>query len=163
MTSLPQSSGCFVCGADNPYGLRLVFIRDEAGVFTEFVPEARHCGYPGVLHGGIVASLLDETLGWAASVVKRRYFLTADLRVRYRRPVLAGTRVRVNGRYLGDKAGFWRAEGEVVDATGVVYASATGLYTSAPDEAHERFLRETQARYSPERVDPFGDIPGSNY
>ncbi len=152
---------CFVCGADNRYGLQLSFTRAESGVFTEFVPEARHCGYPGVLHGGIVASLLDETLGWATSVVKRRYFMTADLRIRYRRPVPAGKKVRVNGRYLGDKAGFWRAEGEIVDADGVVYASAAGLFTSAPDEAHERFLRETQSRYAPREVDPFGGTPQS--
>jgi len=157
MRAIPQSVSCYVCGADNPFGLNQRFFVEEGYVFTIFRPEPRHCGYPGVVHGGIVAALLDETLGWAASAVKRRYFMTADLSVRYRKPFPGGTEARVVGRYLGDKFGFWLTEGEVVSSDGTVFATATARYRAAPDEAGEVYLQQVESRATGEL--PFGAPP----
>ena len=154
MHEIPQSVSCFVCGAENPYGLNQRFLVEDGYVYTVFQAEPRHCGYPGVVHGGIVAALLDETLGWAASAVKRKYFMTADLCVRYRRPVPQGIEVRVVGRYLGDKLAFWLTEGEIIGPADQVYATATARYRAAPEEAGEVFLRQVQSRSS--GGDPFG-------
>ena len=62
----PNSRNCFVCGVENTYGLNLSFYSTKLGEVTvETVVPDRFQGYPGVVHGGIVASLVDEVLGRA--------------------------------------------------------------------------------------------------
>ena len=53
---------CFVCGQRNPYGLQLVFRLENNSIVAEFQPREEHQGFPGVIHGGIVAAVLDEAL-----------------------------------------------------------------------------------------------------
>ena len=60
----PNSRHCFLCGVDNPIGLKLGFYDVGDGrVATRFTPLEQHQGYPGVMHGGIACALLDETIG----------------------------------------------------------------------------------------------------
>ena len=64
MEKQPNSRMCFVCGIDNPIGLHLSFYTDEEGrCIARFRPKPEHQGYPGHLHGGVISSLLDETMG----------------------------------------------------------------------------------------------------
>ncbi len=57
----PNSRMCFVCGVENPIGLKLAFYTDQEGrCVARFRPKREHKGYPGQLHGGIVSTLLDE-------------------------------------------------------------------------------------------------------
>lgn len=142
MRYLPQSSGCFVCGKDNACGLRQRFRATDSGVETLFQAEERYCGYPGVVHGGIIAALLDETMGWASAVAKRHFFVTADLRVRYILPLPEGQSFTVMGSYLGDKVGLWLTKGEILGMDGMVYATGEGKFAPAPSEANDRFLAE---------------------
>jgi uncharacterized protein (TIGR00369 family) len=77
---------CFGCGLNNPIGLKLKFTRDGDSCRAEFTPDKAHQGWPGVVHGGIIASLLDEAMSYAA------YFegvtcLTASMNIRLRQPV----------------------------------------------------------------------------
>ena len=60
---------CFVCGVNNPIGLHLDFWMDGEQVWTDFTPGREHQGYPGVMHGGLVATLLDES--WAGQPLKQ--------------------------------------------------------------------------------------------
>jgi len=69
---LPNSAGCFVCGSANPRGLGVRFEVENGVVTTRFVPHRDHCGYNDRVHGGVMAALLDEVMGWAPSVIKRR-------------------------------------------------------------------------------------------
>lgn len=142
MQDLPQSSGCFVCGKDNPTGLNQRFTVLSDSVQTIFIADSRFCGYPGVVHGGIIASLLDETMGWACAMAKRHFFITADLKVRYLSPLPAGVRVSVSGKYLGDKVGLWLAEGAIIGDQGEVYATGSGRFAPAPEEANRRFCED---------------------
>jgi len=80
---LPTSQGCFVCGEDNMAGLQTRFYVEEGVVKATLKPQEHHCGYPNTVHGGVVAAILDETMGWAASCAIKRMCLTADLKVRY--------------------------------------------------------------------------------
>ncbi len=84
---LPNSRTCFVCGEENLAGLRLRFFVEDDRVKATFRPQPHHCGYANVVHGGIVAALLDETMGWAANRAMARMTLTAELTVRYIKPV----------------------------------------------------------------------------
>jgi len=117
----PNSANCFVCGRDNVNGLGLTFYEvgpDE--VMVEVVIPSHFEGYPGIVHGGIVASVLDEIAGRAALVGEHEHFrLTAKLEVRYRKPVPSGELLRLRGvveRRRGSVA-FAHAELNLPDGT----------------------------------------------
>lgn len=80
---LPNSKGCFVCGEDNHAGLKTRFYIEDDCVKAKISPQRHHCSYEDVTHGGVVAALLDECMGWAAARVIERMCVTAELRVRY--------------------------------------------------------------------------------
>ena len=61
-TALKTYPNCFGCGQENPIGLRLSFAHDGDALITRFVPEEDHEGWPGIVHGGIIATLLYEVL-----------------------------------------------------------------------------------------------------
>lgn len=111
----PNSYGCFICGLSNSIGLKMVFHedREQKTVVARLTIPERYRSYPGVVHGGIVATILDETSGRALMVHSgdiNDFFVTAKMEVRYRRatptetPLLAvgwveryGERARVRG------------------------------------------------------------------
>ena len=92
----PNSKMCFVCGLENPIGLHLHIYETEPGVVESIYIAPEHFqGYPGVLHGGIVASLLDEISGRAhmgSDPAHPRFMFTGKLEVKYRKNVPVGSR-----------------------------------------------------------------------
>ncbi|MFZ0472834.1 MAG: PaaI family thioesterase, partial [Bacteroidales bacterium] len=64
----PDQNLCFGCGPANPAGLKLTFEEDEEKLYAEWQPSAHFQGYTNVLHGGIIATLLDETGAWCVNV-----------------------------------------------------------------------------------------------
>lgn len=100
LTKQPNSKHCFVCGVENLHGLRLAFYHDPSGTVTAevTVPE-QFQGYPGTVHGGIVAALLDEVATRAAMVEDPNDFkVTARMTLRYRKNVPTGEPLRIIGR-----------------------------------------------------------------
>lgn len=76
---------CFGCGSENPIGLRLDnFNEFEGGVQAPFTPREDFSGFHGVIHGGVIASALDEISAWAAIVAEGMFVVTAKLEIRYR-------------------------------------------------------------------------------
>lgn len=96
----PNSRQCFVCGLENPVGLRLAVYTTAPGeVSSEYTAPDHFQGYPGVVHGGIVASMLDEVVGRAVmGDDTSRFMMTARLQVRYRLPVPVGQPLRLEGK-----------------------------------------------------------------
>lgn len=95
-TRQPNSHGCFICGLANPVGLKMVFEEDrERGqVRAEIVVPEHYRSYPGIVHGGIIATILDETSGRAIMMQTddpNTFFATAKLSVRYRQPTPTNT------------------------------------------------------------------------
>lgn len=83
----PEDGGCFGCSPSNPSGLGLRFRRQGPRVHADCrIPDRFH-GAPGIAHGGIVATILDEISCAAAVFVADRYVVTGELVVRYERPV----------------------------------------------------------------------------
>ena len=103
----PNSRMCFVCGLENPVGLRLRIYRTSPGeIEATFTAPAHFQGYPGVLHGGITASILDEICGrvhMGDDPLSPRFVYTAKLEVKYRRNVPVGVPLRVVGRAAKSK------------------------------------------------------------
>jgi acyl-coenzyme A thioesterase PaaI-like protein len=98
----PNSRMCFVCGLENPVGLKLRIFETAPGqIETRFTAPVHFQGYPGVLHGGIVASILDEICGRAqmgSNPMSPRFMFTAKIQVRYRRNVPVEVPLRILGR-----------------------------------------------------------------
>jgi acyl-coenzyme A thioesterase PaaI-like protein len=88
---------CFGCGNDNDDGLKMRFVATEEGSVCEFEVPERFQSWQGMVHGGVVALMLDEAVGWAGWH-SGHPGLTGRLEVRYRRPLRLGERVRVTGR-----------------------------------------------------------------
>jgi uncharacterized protein (TIGR00369 family) len=134
MRPLPNSAGCFVCGGGNPRGLGVRFHVEGQVVVTEWVPHQDHCGYNDRVHGGVMAALLDETMGWAPCVVKHRFCVAAEIVIRYLKPLPIGQPVRVWGEMTADRGRLCETRGEIVDEAGTVYARGTGKYSPLTEE-----------------------------
>ena len=97
----PNSRHCFVCGIANPVGLHLRFYETAPGEVTvECTLPEQYQGYPGVVHGGIVAAMLDEVSGrsYMGNGESPRFMFTARLEVRYRKNVPVGQPLRLVGK-----------------------------------------------------------------
>ncbi len=133
-----NSHNCFVCGLKNPFGLQLRFYRTGPGeVTTDYIVPRHFEGYPGVVHGGIVAAMLDEVVGRAVmgeDPVNPRFLYTARLTVRYRKNVPIGVPLRVVGRLGEDKQGRATAAGAIYDPAGTLLAEADGLLVDVPED-----------------------------
>ncbi|MCK6540220.1 MAG: PaaI family thioesterase, partial [Anaerolineales bacterium] len=101
-TIQPNSKMCFICGLENPVGLHLHIYETEPGVVeTNYTAPDHFQGYPGVLHGGIIAALIDELGGRAhmgSDPQNPRFMFTAKLEVKYRKNVPIGRPLKVIGR-----------------------------------------------------------------
>jgi len=131
----PNSRNCFVCGLENPVGLRLAFYAvapDE--VVSEIVLPAHYQGYPGVVHGGIVASMLDEIVGRAAmGGEETRFMMTARLQIRYRKPVPIEQPLRLMGKLVQRRGKVSEARGELWLPDGSLGAEADALLVDLPE------------------------------
>ncbi|HOL70511.1 MAG TPA: PaaI family thioesterase [Bryobacteraceae bacterium] len=90
------NSACVVCGAGNPTGLRLRFHCSPHEVSAQWRPTAAWESFQGVIHGGIITTVLDEAMS-KAIIARGCEALTAELRVRFRKQVSPGDALCVRG------------------------------------------------------------------
>jgi uncharacterized protein (TIGR00369 family) len=129
MRELPHTHSCFVCGDSNATGLKLRFETDGRIVSTRFTPRAEHIGFQQTIHGGIIATLLDEIMVWACAVQTRRFAYCAELNVRFANPLRPGEETLATAELVSNRRDkIYEARGELRDASGLVLASATGKY-----------------------------------
>ncbi len=132
----PNSAFCFVCGVENPVGLRLEFF--ESGpdeVVATWTPSKAYEGFPGVLHGGIVASVLDEVGGRVVMIGDHTLFMmTAKMDVKYRRPTPIGQPLRVVGRLLKRRGRLALAHAAILLDDGTVTAEAELTLAELPED-----------------------------
>jgi uncharacterized protein (TIGR00369 family) len=125
-------SRCFACGPDHPQGLRLVFdSRAEGGVRADWTPGTQWEGYSGVVHGGIVSTVLDEAMSKAVAQM-RRHAVTGELRIRYRVPVASGAAHVLEGWVVTQKRRLAQAEARLLTAEGVECAHAWATFVDPP-------------------------------
>src|SRR5215471_5557878 len=83
MHELPHTPGCLVCGRANPHGLHLsLFVDRNSVVHTNYTPRPEHIGFSSIVHGGALATVLDEAMVWAATWSYKRFCYCAELTVR---------------------------------------------------------------------------------
>ena len=126
---------CFGCGQANPTGLQLEFLRaaDGAVVSLPVVREAFD-GHPGVLHGGIIAAILDEAMSKAVRALGRPS-MTRKMEVDYLSPVPSGAPLRIEGRVVRNEGRKFWTEAVIADAEEVLLARSHGLFIEIQPEA----------------------------
>jgi len=125
---LPNSESCFACGESNVAGLQLRFFVEDHRTKAIFKPKPHHCGYPNVLHGGVVAALLDETMAWAANRAITRMTLTGELTVRYVKPVPGDRDIHAWAEVTKVNRRLVYAIGALHDANGETFARGEGRF-----------------------------------
>lgn len=136
---------CFVCGQRNPFGLHLVFRIENNTIVADFQPKEEHQGFPGVIHGGIVAAVLDEALG-RTSVLGQYpdWTMTGRLEIRYRRYVPYGPLLRVRAKLGTERRRMIQASGVITfaeDETAVL-AEAQGTFLTITPELADTIMAD---------------------
>jgi uncharacterized protein (TIGR00369 family) len=138
-----QRDGCFGCGPANPSGLHLKFALgpDGQSYICEFEVGSSFIGPPGHVHGGIIATILDEAMG-KANKLKAKVALTRRMEVNYFRPVPIGEPLIVEGRNVGMTGRSIYNSAELRTADGAVLARSTGEFIVI--DADKMFARELE-------------------
>ena len=127
----PNSKMCFVCGMENSFGLKSSFYElEDQQLLAIFKPLEEHQGYPGRLHGGIAATILDETIGRA--IMMRHsdniWGVTVDFSMKLRKPVPLESEIRVLARIISEDKRSFQGEGEILLPDGRVAVEGKGKY-----------------------------------
>ncbi len=131
---LPPSHTCFVCGRDNDNGLALRFKAVGDRVQTTCTVAEHFAGFEQRTHGGIVAALLDEAMGWATVLVSQRFTYTVELTVRYKDQVPVGVPLEVAGWVERDARRLLFAAAEIRDGDERLLANATAKFMKVSAE-----------------------------
>lgn len=117
---------CFVCGKDNPIGLKLTFYGQDGKTISEFTPEVIHQGYKGVTHGGIISTILDEAMIYA-TMQDGLYPITAELTVRFKKPLMIGQTAIIEANIIKKKSSLVIAHAKLISKQdGCLIAEAQG-------------------------------------
>lgn len=93
---------CFACGKENPDGLHLDFqLLDDGRLRTEYTPPRKFQGFKDILHGGIVAVLMDETMIHLA-FRRGEKVVTGKIEIKLRQPARIGEKITVTAELLSD-------------------------------------------------------------
>ena len=124
---------CFACGEENPRGLRLAFHdAPGGGVRLEWTPEQHLESFRGVVHGGIVSTVLDEAMSHAV-VASHWKALTAEIRVRFRHEVRPGEALEISAQVVERRKRKILVEATMKSADGEERAHAWGTFLLLPE------------------------------
>jgi uncharacterized protein (TIGR00369 family) len=151
MKKLADSTNCFVCGRDNPCSLKIPFYLEDSGeVVSHFKLSDHYEGHPGIMHGGVIAAILDEICGRAITSLEGEFMVTSKLDVRYRKPVPINQDLVAKALLVSRRDRVGTAHGEILDAQGTLLAEAEGVYVQIPEEK----VKEMDPERSGWRVEP---------
>lgn len=136
-TLQPNSRHCFVCGVSNPFGLKLRFFQTSPGeVSADCTITEEYQGYPGVVHGGVVAAMLDELAGRSLMGIESpRFMYTARLEIRYRKNVPVGEKLHMVGIAGPSRQRTATATSAIFGPDGSLLAEADVLLVNIPEQA----------------------------
>ncbi|MBO3443605.1 PaaI family thioesterase [Clostridium sp. CCUG 7971] len=129
-----NSKRCIVCGLDNELGLKASFYELESNELVAICnTKDGHQSYPGRVHGGMSAALLDETIGRAVSISDDTIWgVTVSLELKYKKPVPTDCEIKIVGRITKENRKLFEGSGEIILPNGEVAVTATGKYMKMP-------------------------------
>ena len=122
---LEDDHQCFACGMDNPDGLCIQWNTEGSTTTAQFVPDKKFQGWKGLLHGGIIATLLDEAMTRLACELYGSA-VTAEMTVRYVKPARIGETIFIRGERVAESRKLVEMKAELTDRSGKTIAHATG-------------------------------------
>jgi len=131
---------CFACGELNDVGLHLRLNLESGRCWTELQMPRRFEGWEGIIHGGILCTILDEVMAWAL-VEHDNWGVTARMSIDFRKPVTVGQAIRAEGWITESRRRIQVTAGRIVDSEGVELAVAEATYVAASG-ARKRELKE---------------------
>lgn len=137
LPSVPSLSGCWVCGSEHPWGLRLVFTRAGEAVATVFVPRPEHQGYRGFLHGGLLTAVFDDLFYRVLLARGVAHAVTARIEVHLKVPVRIGQTVRLRGELAARRGRVFETRGEARLDDGTLVAEGNSTYVEVPPDRLE--------------------------
>lgn len=121
MINLEDDGRCFVCGKSNPNGLKVDFNKTDNGVTAQFSADKRYQGYKDIVHGGIIASLLDEA-SVKALVLRGIKAVTSEISLRYKTPLYVYENVIINAAMGKIRGKVYEVNAEILKMNGDVVA-----------------------------------------
>ena len=137
-----QKNNCFVCGQDNPQGMRLKFILDEPRqtFVCRFRLSKRYTGPPGHCHGDIIASILDDAMG-KVNKLHHVVALTREMTIEYLKPVPLHKPLRVEGREIKKRGRTHVNAAEILNEKNEVLARSRGIFIAIdPEKMFAKFV-----------------------
>jgi acyl-coenzyme A thioesterase PaaI-like protein len=144
MNKQPNSHHCFICGVKNVAGAQVTFYEVEAAdgtpeLLARFTGRDFHQGYPGRMHGGVAAGILDEVMSRCitygdAALNPPVWGVTVEMALRYHAPVPLGVELTARGRITRDRSRTAEANAEIYLPDGTVAVTATGKFMKLPLE-----------------------------
>jgi uncharacterized protein (TIGR00369 family) len=125
---LPGYKNCFVCGKDNPISLNIKFYEDGNEIKAEFIPEEKHQGFKGIVHGGILFSILDEIMGRTAVINNRGMTMTVEINIKYRKKAKVGEKIIFTAQMTKDLGRMIEAKGKAYSEDGNLLVGAKGKF-----------------------------------
>lgn len=127
--NLVDNDHCFVCGTRNEHGLHIPMkesVKNNTCTFT-WTPGPMFQGYAGIVHGGILSTLMDEAMAYAV-MDNRITAVTADMRIRFHRPTPVGIPLKFVATRVGQRKNLHFARASVILPDGTVLAEAEGRF-----------------------------------
>ncbi|MFH1998183.1 MAG: PaaI family thioesterase [Planctomycetota bacterium] len=139
---LPWSRACFVCGETNERGMNARNYVVGNRIELPFEAPESFAGWRTVVHGGLVATVLDEVMTWAAIVGSRKPCYAAEFTVRMLEPLPPGTRCIAVAEMVRDRKRLFYTEGCLRSETDKMYARAEGRYMIVPGDKMREFRND---------------------
>ncbi len=136
-----QARYCFVCGSDNPRGLKIPYYYDGKRVETEFVPDSELCGFDDIVHGGIVFSLADEAMMHLIRASGLRA-ITAEITIRYHGYAKANEKIYVTAEFENITERLIKAKCALLDNDGRKIATARGKFLPFSEDDEKIFKKQ---------------------
>jgi len=124
-----RDAHCFGCSQKNPHGLKMRFYADDAVLYSWLSVPNHLCGWDGIVHGGVLSTMLDEIMGWSAIYQLRRIVMTKTMTVDFFKPVYIDDELRVEGRVIKQTNGREAIlEGKIYKEEDILCAQTRGTF-----------------------------------
>ncbi|MCC8071882.1 MAG: PaaI family thioesterase [Bacteroidales bacterium] len=151
-----EGYNCIGCAPHNPFGLHMHFyVADENVLWGEWNPSVNYESWPGVVHGGVQAMMLDEAAEWWINAFRQTAGITTKMEVKFHKPVLmADGPLRVKATHLKDMRRYVFLLVELLNSKDEVCSSAEVVYLQYPRELVEREYGFTGCELEDEDTSP---------
>ena len=142
LLELPHAAGCLVCGRHNPHGLHLsLHVNTDTGAVTcDFTPQPHHVGFEGIIHGGLLATVVDEAMVWAATWTGRLFCVCGEMSIRFRTRAKVGVPLLATARIEAARPKLILVTSTITSVDNALVAQATGKYVPISAEESRRML-----------------------